>query len=72
MLHRVYGTSKRSPNNLTNVNKTKQELCVCVFFLEVYENGEDENPILNLGELQHFTDCTALCRDKQKSHFITP
>lgn len=23
---------------------------ICVYFTEVYENGEDENPILNLGE----------------------
>lgn len=50
----VYGMCKRSLNNLTNVKKPKPtELCFC--FAEVYENGEDENPILNRGELQHFT-----------------
>lgn len=41
-----------------SVNKTclKAEnrlSCVCLCVAEVYENGEDENPIMNLGELQH-------------------
>lgn len=37
--------------------KTLSRVRLCV--TEVYENGEDENPILNLGELQHCS-CSVL------------